>query len=288
MTTASVVADVSVLKKRCGVCQLEWTIECFRGRRRVCRMCEQTLRDRRKAQDRWPSKIRWTTSWHARQFGVAPRVLRHYYGWTPETLRRDGRQVEMSCPDCGRSVHELLNGLFDIVLQILNPNEAPAYPNNVRWVCRSCAGSRPRSRARWRPTVAWRRPQHGKGHDCFREGVSVTQAWTPKTVAHELRIALARLRAHRALHEWAETDDLERALERDLARVLEGRVGESALADLGRRFERVRLTYEEEITRLEAECDEKIARVKAEYVAAGGDLDVFNDLVGIQPPPKVM
>jgi len=128
-----------VIFKRCRHCGLGHPVKYFQRHRAVCRFCQQTLRDHKKARDRFPSKVQWSRQSHARRLHRPARELREAFGWTDAAMVRDARQVwRDGCPSCGRNIAIMPNRLFDLVLCLIDRAVPPHYGANTRWCCTYC------------------------------------------------------------------------------------------------------------------------------------------------------
>src|SRR5262245_7629578 len=108
--------------------------------RLVCIGCEQTTRDEKKIQDRWPAKIRDTIRRHASSLKISPESLRDGYGWDFERLKHDAQHAyQNGCAYCGVLYRQMKSGsLSNITLDIINPEAPPYYLTNTRWCCMTC------------------------------------------------------------------------------------------------------------------------------------------------------
>jgi hypothetical protein len=67
-------------------------------RKRVCRACEQTVRDQRKQRNRWAVKARDVIRRHATRFGIDRDELVTVFGWDPQRLAHDAEHQYTSTP----------------------------------------------------------------------------------------------------------------------------------------------------------------------------------------------
>jgi hypothetical protein len=108
-------------------------------RKWICRPCEQTQRDERKRQNRWPTKIRDVIRRHAQRLDVTRDYLVTVCGWAPDRLMHDGEfQYGNGCNYCGHPYREMGHGLKDITLDIVDRSKPPYYRTNTRWCCQTC------------------------------------------------------------------------------------------------------------------------------------------------------
>ncbi len=165
-----------VTTKRCAEppkgCGLERDIEEFRiegnrsrddtrvpRRAKVCKICEITLRLAAKALDPYTSAFKQRRRSHASRWGYSVADLVDVYGW--DDVRRIGEmraQFEFGyCPVCVWDNHgvcvleyfrDMTHGLADLTIDRIRQDEPPWWPNNVRWICKTCnsrEGRRPKA-----------------------------------------------------------------------------------------------------------------------------------------------
>lgn len=105
----------------------------------VCRPCEQTARDKKKRDNRWPTKARDTIRLHVRRLGVPKQDLITVYGWDPKTLAHEAEfQYGNGCSYCGHPYREMGHGPSDITLDIIDHRQPPYYRTNTKWCCQTC------------------------------------------------------------------------------------------------------------------------------------------------------
>jgi hypothetical protein len=137
----AVAAVASSVQKYCRVCGGRYKSMCFRRHRAVCRLCQQTANDQKKARDRFPSKVQWARQSHARRLHRPASELRLMFGWTDDKMASDARQVwGDGCPSCGQNIATMPNRLSSLILRIVDRRAPPWYGVNTRWVCTFCRG----------------------------------------------------------------------------------------------------------------------------------------------------
>ena len=110
----------------------------------VCRICEITARTKVSHDNPALVKARNTLRHHAARFleqGVITdkNELQTRYGWGAKQMAHDIDHAHKNgCPYCHRSFADMEHGLADVTLDIVDPEKAPFYRTNVRWVCRTC------------------------------------------------------------------------------------------------------------------------------------------------------
>lgn len=108
------------------------------SRRKACKGCLDKRDDRRKQNNRFPSKTGSTRKRHAEKFGYSTEKLR-MMGWETKRMANDCKHAyENNCIECGWAYSNMGHGTADITLDILNPALEPHYPSNVRWICATC------------------------------------------------------------------------------------------------------------------------------------------------------
>jgi hypothetical protein len=108
------------------------------SRKRTCKRCEQTKRDKLKRANRWKVKAATTIRNHARKYGMSRQEFEETYGWNPDRLARDLENTYEHglCPgECGDPFKDMGHGLADITVDIIDRRIAPVYPSNVRLIC---------------------------------------------------------------------------------------------------------------------------------------------------------
>ncbi len=68
------------------------------------------------------------------------------YGWDPDRMSHEAQHVYANgCQYCGESFANMGHGLWDITLDVFDPNTPPYYPANTRWVCGTCNRAKSRT-----------------------------------------------------------------------------------------------------------------------------------------------
>lgn len=105
----------------------------------ICIGCRQAARDKEKANDPWLVKARSSIDHHARKYGLSSKAFCRKYGWEPGRLRYVlSHAYENTCEYCYHPYKEMRNGIADITLDIVDPEQPPFYPTNVKPCCRTC------------------------------------------------------------------------------------------------------------------------------------------------------
>jgi hypothetical protein len=105
----------------------------------ICKGCRQTMRDDKKQINPWPAKVRSSIWHHAKKYGFTAREFCQKYGWTISRLTYVlSHTYENTCEYCYRSYKEMRNGIADITLDIVDPDQPPFFPTNVKPCCRTC------------------------------------------------------------------------------------------------------------------------------------------------------
>ncbi len=133
-------------KKRCCDCGETYNEEFFdlegKGtsrRRPFCTICHQTRRDKRKSVDRWLEKARWTLTHHMKSLKRTRDELIKIFGWDVRKMAGDCEHAfKYTCDYCGTKFDDMVHGMADITLDIVNIKAAPFYNVNTRWVCNVC------------------------------------------------------------------------------------------------------------------------------------------------------
>ncbi|MBA7496171.1 hypothetical protein ES702_06769 [subsurface metagenome] len=133
-------------KKRCKDCAETYNEEFFdlqgkgsRRRRANCTLCQQTRRDKAKSVDRWLEKARHTLHHHIISLKRTRDELIKVFGWDVHKMARDCEHTfKNTCDYCGTKFEEMVHGMADITLDIVNIKAAPFYNVNTRWVCNVC------------------------------------------------------------------------------------------------------------------------------------------------------
>jgi len=133
--------------KRCGVrASEEWFTQNYRNKglltnlykRSFCPMCLQELRDAHKKENRAVPKARMMIYSHAKKYGTGAAEFARKYGWNVRRIAHDiNHTYENSCFYCGTPYIDMGNGLRDITLDIINP-EDELYYTNTRLCCSTC------------------------------------------------------------------------------------------------------------------------------------------------------
>jgi len=116
----------------------------YRYLKSVCIGCETTARTERKRRNRPREKARRTWHHHADKYiklGMAKSRddFAKRYGWDLDQMAHDIEHASANgCPYCHQLFAEMVHGLADITLDIINPDMPPYYESNVRWVCMTC------------------------------------------------------------------------------------------------------------------------------------------------------
>jgi hypothetical protein len=129
------------------------------GRRAICKGCEQTARDKEKAEDAWRVKAGSTRRHHARRLKVSIPILEQQYGWELAQMAHEaGHAYENNCPGCRKSFKGMRHGLGDITLDIIDRAKDPFYVTNTRWICMTCNREKARTPPEeWAETlIGWR------------------------------------------------------------------------------------------------------------------------------------
>lgn len=108
-------------------------------RKATCIACELTERTRRNAANRWLAKANASIAHHARRLGIPRERLRTDFGWKPELIAHDLEHAYANCCGyCDGRYDEMANGLADLTLDIVNPEDPPYYRTNVSPCCLTC------------------------------------------------------------------------------------------------------------------------------------------------------
>ncbi len=135
-------------KKRCKDCGGTYNEEFFnlrhkggRTRQAVCNICHQTRRDIIKEVDRWLEKARRALSHHVKSLKRTSDELINIFGWDVKKMARDAKHAFLNtCDYCGTKYADMVHGMAEITLDIVNIKSAPFYNINTKWVCNSCNG----------------------------------------------------------------------------------------------------------------------------------------------------
>lgn len=109
----------------------------------VCKLCEQTKRDKIKQENRARVKARDCLRRHADRF-VAQGLARDRtefagrFGWQINRMVHDLEHTYDNWCQCGAKFKEMGHGLSDITLDICDPRLPPFYSSNSRWICATC------------------------------------------------------------------------------------------------------------------------------------------------------
>ena len=120
----------------------------------ICRPCEESNSDGRKAAYRCASKVHSTTRGHADKL-TKPRLGAHCqawfdpsltkeiligrYGWAAGQMAHDAEfQYNNGCSYCHHPYADMGHGVADITLDIFDPRLPPDYGTNTRWCCMTC------------------------------------------------------------------------------------------------------------------------------------------------------
>jgi hypothetical protein len=107
--------------------------------RRVCRACEQDVRDARKRDNRWATKARSTTKRHADRLGIQRDDMVVVYGWDAKRLAHEAEHAYGNgCGYCGHPYISMGHGFQDITLDVIDRSRPPYYRSNTKWCCQTC------------------------------------------------------------------------------------------------------------------------------------------------------
>ena len=115
-----------------------------RARHSICRICEVTARTKASHENPALAKARNALNSHIvrllRQRVITNKdELQDRYGWSIKQMAHDiDHASHNGCPYCHRPFAEMMHGMADITLDIVDPAKPPYYRTNVRWVCRTC------------------------------------------------------------------------------------------------------------------------------------------------------
>lgn len=115
----------------------------------VCRLCRQTVNDRRKSENRFRDKTTSVIRREGRRLAdpdrlggpliEAPGDLVSIYGWTADRLERLLRHAfEGECIGCEAEFDEMPHGLANLTLDIREPDQPPWLESNVQFLCATC------------------------------------------------------------------------------------------------------------------------------------------------------
>jgi len=112
-------------------------------RRPMCKLCEQTARDKIKQANRARVKARDCFRRHADRFctqGLANDrpAFADRFGWRIDRMVHDLEHTYDNWCQCGAKFKEMGHGLSDITLDICDPRLLPYYSSNTRWICSTC------------------------------------------------------------------------------------------------------------------------------------------------------
>ena len=132
----------------CRDCGGDWPLVAFRKNRKlasdryiypVCRLCEQTNRDDAKNADRFRSKARDTIRRHGQKWGMSPSEFADRFGWTIDAVAHEMEHAwGNGCIHCRVSYSDMKNGLWDMTVDIEDPDADPFWGANTRIVCATC------------------------------------------------------------------------------------------------------------------------------------------------------
>jgi hypothetical protein len=109
------------------------------NRRPICKGCEQTARDKEKAENSWRVKATSTRRHHARRLKQSVAILEQQYGWQLDQMAHDVEHTySNNCKGCRKPFGGMLHGHGDITLDITDPEKEPFYLANTQWICATC------------------------------------------------------------------------------------------------------------------------------------------------------
>ncbi|KKM60254.1 hypothetical protein LCGC14_1543710 [marine sediment metagenome] len=108
-------------------------------RRSDCPMCLQETRDKAKNENRALSKARSLLARHAKKYRMKPQAFARRFNWEVHQIAHDIiHSSKNACPYCNFPYEDMGNGLRDITLDIVNPQEQPYYQTNTKFCCSTC------------------------------------------------------------------------------------------------------------------------------------------------------
>jgi hypothetical protein len=144
----------------------------------VCIGCELTARTERKKTNRPREKARRTRQAHADKY-IKRSVIKdrsdfaQRYGWDLDQMAHDIQHAyQNGCPYCHQMFAEMVHGLADVTLDIINPELLPYYETNVKWVCMTCNREKKKTSpdlwgAKLQCWKQWREHQEALKHDPY-------------------------------------------------------------------------------------------------------------------------
>ena len=140
-------------KRKCKECAGEYDVDMFPNssgtkfrKGDICFKCVWALEETKKWNNRFLDKAKRTLARKLRELKKQDRykdltrtLLIRDYGWD---LRKVAHDIEHTfenwCAYCGYPFAEMTHGLHDLTIDIFDPNRAPVYSINTRWVCSTC------------------------------------------------------------------------------------------------------------------------------------------------------
>lgn len=142
----------------CKVCGGDWPDVAFttRGhskcrvthsstkRQSVCKRCRELLQKAKRNDDPFIPKASRSIRRHGDKFvklGYASSLEEfiNKYGWFAERVAHDMKHAHSNgCPYCEKPFAQMLHGLQDLTLDIIDPEKEPYYTTNVKVVCHTC------------------------------------------------------------------------------------------------------------------------------------------------------
>lgn len=114
-------------------------------RKTLCKVCEVEVRLERKHENRYLDAFKQRRRSHARTTGCGVSQLKAM-GWD-DTRRPREMQAQYEngfCPGCiedDGTVHyyrDMTQGLAELTIDIIDPEQPPVWPGNVQWLCMTC------------------------------------------------------------------------------------------------------------------------------------------------------
>lgn len=67
------------------------------------------------------------------------KELGDVFGWELGRMAEDAKHAyDGRCSDCGCTFASMVNGLFDLTLDVRQPTDPPYYGTNTAWICQTC------------------------------------------------------------------------------------------------------------------------------------------------------
>jgi len=107
--------------------------------RNNCRGGRQTDKDTKKARNRFTVKAMTAIRNHAKKYKVDIKTFKRLYGWDVNKLANLMKHAfESTCNECDKPFSEMDHGLGALTVDIIDPQQEPYFPINVRYICKTC------------------------------------------------------------------------------------------------------------------------------------------------------